>query len=79
MPLMHCNDCHHEWDSTSDKSLCDWCGESGYILDPQSLLDKFCEKLKSAEYRRSLVKANGLPWYHESSFIDMPADRVWER
>ena len=40
MPLMHCMEGHHEWESTSEKSLCDWCGAAGYVLEQVTPLEK---------------------------------------
>ena len=54
MPLMHCMECHHEWESTSDKSLCDWCGSAGYVLERKIPLEKIIAKLRS----RSQVKGD---------------------
>ena len=31
MPLMHCNECHHEWEGMKE-SLCGWCNSTGYVL-----------------------------------------------
>lgn len=31
MPLIHCNNCHHEWEG-SVHSKCSWCGSDGYVL-----------------------------------------------
>lgn len=41
MPLLHCTECHHEWESSEDEEECDWCGGDSYMLDkntPLSLL-----------------------------------------
>ena len=40
MPLMHCMKCDNEWEATSDKSLCTWCGEGGYVIDPSTPLER---------------------------------------
>jgi len=39
MPLLHCIDCHHEWEG-SKTSKCDWCGSKGYILEEKTSLEK---------------------------------------
>jgi len=39
MPLMHCMECHHEWESTTEESLCDWCGAAGYVLEEKTELE----------------------------------------
>ena len=60
MPLMHCMECHHEWESTSNKSLCDWCGAGGYILEKQTSLDKSIIALrKKKEHEKILRKMTG--------------------
>jgi len=75
MPLMHCMKCVHEWESTSSESLCGWCGSAGYILSPQTELEKMVEDLSKHPER---IK-NGLPFGHQPSIVETPADRVWER
>ena len=45
MPLMHCMECHHEWESTHHESLCDWCGEAGYILEEETGLQKLTREV----------------------------------
>ena len=45
MPLMHCMECHHEWESTDEKSLCGWCGAAGYVLKDKTGLERLCENL----------------------------------
>jgi len=33
---VHCNECHHEWECTSeDDRDCDWCGGGSYILESE--------------------------------------------
>ena len=39
MPLLHCEDCHHEWEGSRD-SKCDWCGGESYVLEPQTSLER---------------------------------------
>lgn len=55
MPLMHCMECHHEWESTSDRSLCDWCGAGGYVLEKETHFEKFCGDLANPEFRARLL------------------------
>lgn len=31
MPLLHCKECHHEWEGNFH-SKCDWCGADSFIL-----------------------------------------------
>jgi|WetSurMetagenome_2_1015567.scaffolds.fasta_scaffold06458_14 hypothetical protein len=40
MPLLHCKDCHHEWEGNKS-SRCDWCGGKSYILQEESSFEKF--------------------------------------
>jgi len=40
MPLMHCMKCDHEWESTKHNSLCARCGEGGYVLEPETPMEK---------------------------------------
>lgn len=40
MPLMHCQSCHHEWESTMPESLCEWCGKAGYALKNKTELEE---------------------------------------
>jgi len=58
MSIMHCMECHHEWESTSQKSLCDWCGAGGYVLKSKTDLEKMLEMWKKDPETRP---ANGFP------------------
>jgi Zn finger protein HypA/HybF involved in hydrogenase expression len=31
--LLHCNKCHHEWESTTKEDRCSWCGATSYVLE----------------------------------------------
>jgi len=42
MPLLHCVNCHHEWEGEKS-SKCNWCGGGSYILEPKTALEKFCD------------------------------------
>lgn len=42
MPLLHCNSCHHEWEGRLN-SKCDWCGDSGNVLEEKTSLERFME------------------------------------
>ena len=44
MPLIHCNECCHEWETSDVKSLCDWCGSDGFILKDKTDLETFLEQ-----------------------------------
>ena len=51
MPLLHCKECHHEWESAPMKLLgfggqlkCDWCGCDYFeILEEKTELEKLVE------------------------------------
>ena len=43
MPHVKCNKCHHEWDSVSPESKCDWCGSDGKVLEEKTGFEKFVE------------------------------------
>ena len=32
MFLLHCQKCHHEWESSKKEGTCDWCGAGSYLL-----------------------------------------------
>ena len=57
MPLMRCmsKTCCHEWEASSDKSLCDWCGEAGYVLQEKTDLERFSGELANPEFRARLL------------------------
>jgi hypothetical protein len=40
MPLLHCKDCHHEWESINSRGRCLWCGGESYVLEEQTSLEK---------------------------------------
>lgn len=42
MPLLHCNSCHHEWEGRPN-SKCDWCGDSGHVLEEKTSFERFVE------------------------------------
>jgi hypothetical protein len=50
MPYVKCGSCHHELEIIEEeltKFRCDWCGGNKYtILEDQTPLEKFCEKLE---------------------------------
>ena len=45
MPLLHCNDCHHEYEvSNKDKDKkCDWCGGFSSILENKTALENLID------------------------------------
>lgn len=45
MPLLHCTNCHHEWESTSRTSKCDWCGAAGEVIEEKTPLERMAEAL----------------------------------
>jgi hypothetical protein len=48
MPILHCKECHHEWEGSAD-SKCDWCGAGSTILRDRSELEQM---LSGREYRK---------------------------
>jgi hypothetical protein len=56
MPLLHCKECHHEWEGES-QSICDWCGAEGFILEEQTTLEKLlADKENLARMVNKLIK-----------------------
>jgi hypothetical protein len=45
MPYWACTACHHEWEGSKDESQCDWCKANGYILEPETPLEKVIKNL----------------------------------
>jgi hypothetical protein len=46
MPLLHCSNCHHEYESYKDNwenDLCDWCGCTPYLLKDKTELELMCD------------------------------------
>ena len=35
MVLLHCSNCYHEYHGIEDKSLCEWCGCTGYDIEKE--------------------------------------------
>lgn len=46
MPLLHCSNCHHEWESASFNESCDWCGAVSYVLTKKNPLEKMLDRIK---------------------------------
>jgi len=44
MPLLHCKDCHHEFEWNEIRS-CDWCGGDSYVLEEETSFEKFMKIL----------------------------------
>ena len=45
MPLFHCKECPHEWESVAKKSKCDWCDGNGFILEEKTPLELTMEAI----------------------------------
>jgi len=45
MPILHCKNCHHEWESPHSKEFCDWCGSDSYMIKEMTELEKATHKL----------------------------------
>jgi len=46
MPLLHCSNCHHEYESYEkdwEKDLCDWCGHIPYLIKEKTELELMVE------------------------------------
>lgn len=48
MPLVHCERCHHEWETGVEypQPKCDWCKAEGYILEEKTHFENFMEQFK---------------------------------
>jgi len=43
MPLLHCSNCHHEWEFIGDDwehDYCDWCGSTPYKIANKADIEK---------------------------------------
>lgn len=81
MPLMHCMECHHEWESTTGKSLCDWCGAGGYTLKKTTEFEEMIVAIKDEKTREMLLgdltgKFVSPRFEQPPSFVEIPADRT---
>lgn len=45
MPLLHCSNCHHEYEGIDDHDTCDWCGSTGYIIEDKTPLEKMAKEI----------------------------------
>jgi hypothetical protein len=63
MFLLHCSNCHHEWESVTENGTCDWCGGNSRMLvehhwDLKNMFEivkDFCKKYKK---KKSLDSKN---------------------
>ena len=55
MPLLHCRECHHEWESVDFLSDCNWCGNKNYILKDKTSLEEMIEEI----YNSRLIPSVG--------------------
>lgn len=39
MPLWKCQNCHHEWEGSNLRAMCDWCGGDGEKLAENTELE----------------------------------------
>jgi hypothetical protein len=53
MPLWHCKECHHEWESVI-KQNCDWCGEGCYMLEEQTSFERMIADWQAGKLDRIL-------------------------
>lgn len=56
MPLLHCNECHHEWEATSKGEKCDWCGADSYVLEEKTALEKALPWIRKYRIKRKTNK-----------------------
>jgi len=46
MPYVKCENCHHEWETVSLRSKCDWCGgKIGKVLEQKTPLERMMEDI----------------------------------
>ena len=41
----------HEWETSDFKSLCDWCGDSGYILEKETPFERYLKEMLNGKHR----------------------------
>jgi len=57
MYILHCKECHHEWESAEDNGICDWCGAGSYFLSEHHFdVFKILEILKKINKEKKIVK-----------------------
>ena len=39
MPVLHCKECSHEWESKKVSERCDWCGSYSYVIKEHTELE----------------------------------------
>jgi len=58
---LHCDSCHHEWDSGEKMGKCDWCGGGSRILSEFTWkVDKIFEAITEMEKNRHKIRKSGL-------------------
>lgn len=58
MPLLKCTQCHHEWESSKQKTyLCDWCGAPGKILVEKTPLELMCAEIEEVGFEKWMNRA----------------------
>jgi hypothetical protein len=45
MPLMHCTECAHEWESCEVINHCDWCGKPGKVISDKTDLERMFDRI----------------------------------
>ena len=55
MPLLHCKNCHHEWEDISKEGKCSWCGGGSDVLVEKIELE---EMFESDWWRNEFLKRN---------------------
>jgi transcription elongation factor Elf1 len=53
MPLFHCDNCHHEFESYSvEKGVkvkapkCDWCGAGSHMIEEKTPMERMCDEIE---------------------------------
>jgi len=59
MPLLHCCECHHEWED-AEKSECRWCGAESYVLADETMLEWCIRQLIRRESGRTALRVHDL-------------------
>ena len=59
MPLLHCNECHHEWEGKKEEK-CSWCGKDSYVLEEKTSFELFVESMNKEKPTKELLMERGI-------------------